>query len=203
MIPEDELLARFLVWGAMMAAMMLPSALPTISVFHQVSCRHQPQRAGISLLFASAYGAVWLLFSLMMAWTQWHLGQLQLLLSASWLTVLLFLLAGLYQFSSLKRHCLKVCRSPFGFLLTDWRPGYLGAGWMGLRFGFFCLGCCWALMLLMLGVGVMSLIGMLAITIMLTVEKLLPVSPVMMARVNGTLLLLWSGVLFLGQMQGD
>ncbi len=197
-----ELLARILIWAAMMAAMMLPSALPTLSVFHQVSRRHQPQRIGVSLLFASAYGSVWLLFSVLLAWSQWQLGQLHTLISMSWLTVLLFLFAGLYQFSSLKRHCLKVCRSPFGFLLTDWRPGYVGAGWMGMRFGFFCLGCCWALMLVMLGVGVMTLVGMLVITVMLTVEKLLPVSSATLAKVNGSLLLLWAGLLFVRQIQG-
>ncbi len=197
---EYEFLARCLVWVTMMGAMMLPSALPTLSVFHRVSRRHQPQLMGITLLFASTYGAVWLLFSLLMAWIQWRLGLLPMPVSANWLTVLLFLLAGWYQFSPWKRKCLRVCRSPFGFLMTDWRPGYLGAGWMGARFGFFCLGCCWALMLLMFGIGMMTLTGMLVLMVMITMEKLLPINPTLLTRINGSLLFLWAGVLLAGQL---
>lgn len=198
----SELVALIGIWGAMMAAMMLPSALPTFAVFHQVSRRHQPQLLGASLVYACGYALVWLVFSLAMAWTQWRMGQVALTASASWMTGALFLVAGAYQFSPLKQGCLRGCRSPFGFLLTDWKPGYTGAGWMGVRYGLHCLGCCWALMILMLGVGVMTLTGMVVITIMVTVEKLLPLNPVILTRINGALLLLWAGVLLVGPFEG-
>ncbi len=190
------------IWAAMMAAMMLPSFLPVFAVFHQVSRRHQPERVGVSMAFVSAYAMVWGVFSLTMGGVQWQWMQLQTDGINSRMTSLLFLLAGMYQFSSLKQGCLKGCRSPFGFLLTDWRSGYLGAGWMGWRYGLFCLGCCWALMLLMLGVGMMSLVGMLVITIMVTVEKLLPIDPVILTTIHGSLLLLWAGVLLIGPFEG-
>src|SRR3954470_14647891 len=91
-----------------------------------------------------------------------------------WFSAALFLAAGLYQFSPLKRRCLDYCRSPDGFILSEWRDGKLGAFVMGARHGLFCLGCCAALMLLLFAVAVMDLRWVAALTVMVTAEKLLP-----------------------------
>src|SRR6185503_20460985 len=85
-----------------------------------------------------------------------------------------FLAAGLYQFSPLKQRCLALCRSPAGFILSEWRDGALGAAVMGLRHGLFCLGCCAALMVLLFAVAVMDLRWVAALAILVTAEKLLP-----------------------------
>jgi|ERR1700756_4757659 predicted metal-binding membrane protein len=68
---------------------------------------------------------------------------------------LLLLIAGVFQFSRLKHSCLRTCRSPLGFLLSDWRNGLWGAWRMGIHHGLYCLGCCWALMALLFVGGVM------------------------------------------------
>ena len=86
----------------------------------------------------------------------------------------LFLAAGLYQFSPLKERCLAYCRSPDGFILSEWRDGALGAAVMGLRHGLFCMGCCAALMVLLFAVAVMDLRWVAALTVLVTAEKLLP-----------------------------
>ncbi len=87
---------------------------------------------------------------------------------------LVLILTGLFQFSRLKNACLQKCRSPIGFVLTEWREGYAGALVMGLRHGAFCTGCCWALMLLMFVGGVMNLAWMGALALYFLAEKLLP-----------------------------
>ena len=91
-----------------------------------------------------------------------------------WFSAALFLAAGLYQFSPLKERCLDYCRSPDGFILSEWRDGALGAMIMGLRHGLFCMGCCAALMALLFAVAVMDLRWVAALTVLVTAEKLLP-----------------------------
>jgi len=84
------------------------------------------------------------------------------------------IVAGLYQFTPLKRACLGHCRSPLAFLAQHWRPGRFGAVAMGLRHGAYCLGCCWALFAVMAAAGVMSLAWMLLLTLIVFVEKVSP-----------------------------
>jgi predicted metal-binding membrane protein len=86
----------------------------------------------------------------------------------------LFFAAGLYQFSPLKERCLTYCRSPAGFILSEWRDGRLGAARMGLRHGLFCMACCAGLMLLLFAVAVMDVRWVAALTALVTAEKLLP-----------------------------
>ena len=83
----------------------------------------------------------------------------------------IFAIAGLFQFTPLKESCLKECRSPFGFFVRYYRRGAGHAWRLGLRHGLFCLGCCWALMLVMFGVGVGSLAWMLALAGVMVIEK--------------------------------
>ena len=87
---------------------------------------------------------------------------------------MLFAAAGIYQWTPLKDVCLNRCRSPVGFVLTEWRDGTLGAVVMGLRHGLFCIDCCAALMGLLFAVAVMTLRWVAAVAVLVTIEKLLP-----------------------------
>ena len=83
-------------------------------------------------------------------------------------------LAGGFQFSPLKARCLNQCCSPFSFFLRYYRKG-VGSAWrLGLCYGALCVGCSWALMLVMFGLGVGSLVWMAVLTGMMMVEKTLP-----------------------------
>lgn len=86
----------------------------------------------------------------------------------------ILLAAGLYQFTPLKRVCLRHCRSPLAFFAQHWRDGLLGALRLGILHGAYCLGCCWALFAVLVAVGVMSIGWMLLLTLVVFVEKVLP-----------------------------
>jgi predicted metal-binding membrane protein len=86
----------------------------------------------------------------------------------------LLIAAGAFQWTAAKHSCLRNCRSPLGFLISEWRDGVAGACRMGLIHGAFCVGCCWLLMLLPFAAGVMNLGWMLAITVYVVLEKALP-----------------------------
>jgi predicted metal-binding membrane protein len=170
-------LAVFLMWAVMMAAMMLPSASPMVFTFAGLSRRRgEPAR---TLAFVAAYLALWIAFSAAATLLQWALQ------ARGWLTPMivsrspalsaaLLLIAGLFQFSPLKLSCLRACRTPLGFLMSDWRDGVFGAWRMGLRHGLYCLGCCWALMALLFVGGVMNLLWIAALTALVGIEKLAP-----------------------------
>jgi predicted metal-binding membrane protein len=111
---------------------------------------------------------------------------------------LILVAAGVYQWTPLKRACLTLCRSPVEFISRHWSKGLSGALGMGLRHGLYCVGCCWALMLLLFFGGVMSLAWIAAITFFVLLEKLAPYGE-WSARVGGALLVtaglwvFWSG----------
>jgi predicted metal-binding membrane protein len=86
----------------------------------------------------------------------------------------LLLAAGIFQWTPLKRACLRGCRSPLTFLMSEWREGPAGAFRMGVRHGAYCLGCCWALMAVLFVVGVMNLLWVAAIALFVLAEKALP-----------------------------
>lgn len=172
-----NVLAVFAMWVIMMAAMMLPSALPMILTFVDLSGRTSDFARGQG--FVLAYLLVWLAFSALATMAQWALQALDwvdpmIVSTSAWLTGALLLIAGLYQFSPLKRICLSGCRSPMAFLIGDWRPGFRGAFVMGARHGLLCLGCCWALMGLLFVGGVMNLAWLAAVSVVVAVEKVLP-----------------------------
>ena len=190
-------------WTIMMAAMMLPSALPMLLQFVNLARRNGEAARGRA--FVGAYLLVWLMFSMAATALQWCLQ------AAGWtdpmaasrsarLTAALLLLAGIYQFSPLKQVCLARCRTPVGFLLGEWRPGASGALVMGLRHGLFCLGCCWALMALLFVGGVMNLAWVAALAIAVALEKMLP-RGAQLAAVMG-LLLICAGVFRLLDLLG-
>src|SRR5262249_9184497 len=98
------------------------------------------------------------------------------------------IIAGVYQLTPFKGACLSHCRSPLVFLMTRWRDGAGGAFRMGATHGLFCLGCCWALMIVLFAVGVMNLAWVAALTILVLVEKLTPAGLVI-SRVSGLAML--------------
>jgi predicted metal-binding membrane protein len=176
-----DALLLFAMWSAMMAAMMVPGASPMVTAFATINRRRRERSAPYvsTAVFLFGYLVVWIGFSVIATAMQWLLQATGLLTtmmqSAShYLSAVLFLAAGLYQFSPLKERCLAYCRSPDGFILSEWRDGALGAAIMGLRHGLFCLGCCAALMALLFAVAVMNLRWVAALTILVTAEKLLP-----------------------------
>jgi predicted metal-binding membrane protein len=171
----------FAMWSAMMAAMMIPGASPMITTFATINYRRQARAAPYvpTSAFLLGYLIVWVGFSVIATALQWVLQTLGLLTtmmqsSSYYWSAALFGAAGIYQLSPLKAMCLAHCRSPNVFVLTEWRDGTLGAVVMGLRHGLFCMGCCAALMLLLFAVAVMDLRWVVALTVLVTSEKLLP-----------------------------
>jgi predicted metal-binding membrane protein len=186
-----------LMWAVMMAAMMLPSVAPMILLFGTIARRGQrtgdsPADAGV---FGLGYVAVWAAFSLVAVAVQFGLDQAALLspmmsTTSRALAGGVLIGAGMYQWTPLKQACLRRCRSPLEFLVTEWREGRRGAFVMGLRHGGYCLGCCWVLMLLLFVGGIMNLAWIAGIAMFVLVEKLAPAGH-WIGRAAGAALILW------------
>jgi predicted metal-binding membrane protein len=97
--------------------------------------------------------------------------------------------AGLYQLSALKQACLATCRSPLSFMTRLWRPGAIGALRLGLAHGGYCLGCCWALMLLLFVDGVMNLLWVALLAVLVLVQKVLPLQRATTMVTGGAMLI--------------
>jgi predicted metal-binding membrane protein len=190
-----ELVMLFLMWTVMMVAMMLPSASPVVLLVVSTYRRRGGNARALSVAFASGYLAVWTAFSMVAAVLQLVLHRVALL-SPSMATRsavaggAILLVAGAYQWLPLKNTCLIRCRSPLAFIATEWREGAGGAFTMGFRHGLYCLGCCWALMLLLFAAGVMNLIWVAAIALFVLLEKVAP-RGVLLGRAAGLLLMIW------------
>lgn len=175
----SDFILVYSMWAVMMAAMMLPSAIPVIQAFGKICLRQSKQAVQLTALFILAYFSVWLLFSVGLTLLQKQFHSLDWLSpmmesQSSLLSGGILILAGLYQFTPVKNACLKQCQTPFGFLLNHWQKGPAGAFQMGFMHGMTCLGCCWAEMLIMFSVGVMNLLAMALITLLVITEKTLP-----------------------------
>lgn len=170
------------VWLTMMAAMMLPSVAPMALVFNRVSGERarRGQAAFVpTWVFLAGYLLVWTAYGLAafgvdrgvraagLGFLSWHRG-------GPIAAGVVVAVSGLYELTPLKRLCLDHCRSPLHFVLHDWREGRLGALRMGVRHGVLCVGCCWALMLVLFAVGVMSLSWMGVVAALIFAEKVLP-----------------------------
>jgi predicted metal-binding membrane protein len=156
MMDGPESLVSFLwLWLAMSAAMMLPTVVPATYL-----------AAGIgrsAALFVAGYSAVWAATGVLA-----FAAAVRLDGAGRWAAVAAVLLAAAYQLTPLKEACLRLCRSPLGLLL---RRGSLRAG---IEHGALCLGCCWALMLALIALGVGSMFWMAAVAIVVLVEKVAP-----------------------------
>ncbi len=173
--------AVFVMWIVMMGAMMLPAVAPMVDAFATINRRRRERDAPFvaTTFFTSGYLLAWSGYSALATAAHWGLERVGLLDTLMQSTSLglsggLFLAAGLYQWTPLKEVCLTRCRSPAGFVLTEWRDGGAGAIVMGLRHGGYCIGCCAALMALLFAVAVMSLAWVAALTVVVLIEKLLP-----------------------------
>jgi predicted metal-binding membrane protein len=167
-----------LCWQLMTVAMMLPSSMPMVQMVVYAG-RKQTHPIKVPLAFLSGYAVIWTAFAAgaFLGDTMVHflVARWPWLAVHSWLIgAVTFFIAGLFQFSPLKEHCLDMCRTPLGFFMRHYRRG-VGAAWrLGVRHGGYCLGCCWALMLVMFGVGVGNLAGMAALTGAMVIEKAIP-----------------------------
>jgi predicted metal-binding membrane protein len=162
-------------WAVMMTAMMLPSALPMIALYGAIQrgpATAAPKGVPIAV-FTAVYLLVWaatgvpvyLAHSLLMTLRE---------PAFSYGVALILVVAGVFQLSPLKHACLRACRSPLGFLLGHWRAGRRGSLALGWSHAVYCLGCCWALMLVLVAAGAMGLSWVLLITAIVAAEKLLP-----------------------------
>lgn len=187
--PLDGVLT-FAMWSVMMVGMMTGSAAPMMVFFAGAHAKRHP-RGGWSrvLLFGVGYLVIWIGFSAIATVTQWALQRASLLsdvmaASKPGLAAAIVIVAGVYQLTPFKGACLSHCRSPLGFLMTHWQEGAAGAFHMGATHGLFCLGCCWALMIVLFAVGVMNLAWVAALTILVLIEKLTS-SGLVVSRVSG------------------
>ena len=169
------LLAFLLAWQIMIAAMMVPSSLPLVRLFAAAS-RSQPRPAVAMTAFLGGYAAVWSAFGAL-AFT-FDLGVHRAVDGIGWVGANswaigggVLALAGAFQFTQLKDACLDRCRRPDAFMLRHYRRGAGGGFQLGARHGAFCVGCCWALMLVMFAAGVASLVWMVILAAVMRYEK--------------------------------
>ncbi len=202
---SGDILLTFLMWTVMMVAMMTPSATPMILTFAKVNRQRHADQTPIpaTVVFLLGYLLVWSSFSAGATLVQWGLHSAALLSSemikvTPLLGGILLILAGTYQFTPLKYICLSHCRTPLGFLMTEWREGTQGTLLMGLRHGVYCVGCCWLLMTLLFVAGVMNLLWVAVIAGCVLVEKVVPAGQ-WISRAIGVLTVGW-GVWLLLQM---
>ena len=168
-----------LMWAAMVLAMMLPSAGPMILTYAEIAetAVRKGQKIVSPLLIAAGYTVIWLGFASVATLAQFVFTRAALLdtgmASVSFLfSGAIFIAAGVYQFSALKHACLTQCRQPFPFFFAHWQTTARGVFKLGLQQGLYCLGCCWAMMLVMFAVGVMNVIWMAALGIIMALEKI-------------------------------
>jgi predicted metal-binding membrane protein len=164
-------------WTVMMAAMMLPSTSPLVLLYARQST------ATSSALLTAGYVAVWAGVGLAAYGIDMRLPD-----PSNRIVGAVLIGAGLYQLTPLKAACLKGCRNPADFLVTHWRRGGVGALRLGVEHGAFCVGCCWALMGVLIVAGSMSLAWVVAIALVVAGEKLLPAGQ-LLGRLGGVVLL--------------
>jgi predicted metal-binding membrane protein len=175
-----DVLLTFLMWAIMMIGMMTPSVAPMLLIYARVA-RHANERAqpfASTGWFAAGYLLAWVIFAAAATLLQWLLNQAALMtpamaLASEPLGGALLVAAGLYQWTPFKDACLGQCRSPFQFIQSrgGFRSDRGGSIRLGLEHGAFCIGCCWALMLLLFLVGVMNLLWIAALAALVLVEK--------------------------------
>ena len=197
--------AAAVLWLTMMLAMMLPAMAPVIAAYAEISRRDAGGGGACAarvVVFGFGYFLLWGGYALAAAGLQLALRDTDLFraggtVAAPDLAAGLLIAAGVYQWSPVKDACLRRCRSPLAFLLAHWRPGLAGAFRIGVQHGWFCLGCCVALMSLMFVLGTMALWGMAAIAAYCVAERILPGAERWGRGVGATLVL--AGLFALGR----
>lgn len=189
-----------LMWFLMSVAMMLPSAVPMIRTYCELAdtAGRQKHAAVHPLVLVGGYLTVWLAASLVLAAITvaiQKIGTGSSERAAYPAAAAALAVAGLYQFSRLKQACLEKCRNPFGVLFSRWTTMPSGIFRLGVEQGLFCLGCCWALMLVMFAVGLMNVFWMALLGVFALAEKQL--NGAVISRVAGVILLVWGAALLL------
>jgi predicted metal-binding membrane protein len=170
-------------WVVMMAAMMLPAVTPMVLAYRAVEHERRGQGAsakpGDAGLFLAGYLAVWAAaglvgYALLEAGRRLDGGLLAWDRAGRFTAAGVVLAAALYQLTPSKNACLSRCRSRRAFLRESWHDGRDGALRMGVEHGAWCLGCCWALMAALFGLGAMSIAWMALICGLVAAERLLP-----------------------------
>ena len=196
MVPASAIsdaLLLFIMWWAMMLAMMLPSASPAILIYAAFARKHQSKGIAPVAVFASGYAAIWTGFSLAAVALQLLVRpviELDMTMAVTSRVVGAGLLAaaGLYQMTPLKQACLRNCQSPLMFFAKRWRKGLQGSLRMGIEHGSYCLGCCWVLMALLFYGGIMDLRWIVGIALYIAAEKFIPAGT-NLARLTGLMLM--------------
>lgn len=187
------------VWVAMMAATMFPAVAPMILMYARINATKRTKGMAWTptWLFLAGYMIVWgglglaaylaaLAAEDLAARSGWVQG------NAARLGGAMIVLAGAYQFSKLKDRCLTECRSPMAFVMQYWKDGRRGAVEMGVKHGWHCAGCCWAIMAAMFPLGMMNIAALAGVTAFIYAEKVLPGAKVL--RYGAGLALLAYGV---------
>ena len=179
-LPGLEFAFVFAMWTVMMVGMMTPSAMPMIFMYTSVGRYAEPQSTPLAatVWFVAGYFLVWVAFAVLATLVQWALERTALLDSAmagtsNILGGLVFVAAGSYQWTRLKDICLTQCQMPFAFLMRHggFRRDVPGCLLLGLRHGAYCVGCCWALMVLLFVGGVMNLLWIVLLSLLIFLEK--------------------------------
>jgi len=185
-------------WTLMTVAMMLPTTLPLLEVFRRLTARRR-ERSQLMVLLIIGYLSVCMGFGVAAHTFDWIVHQI--VERISWLETNAWvigagtlLLAGSFQFSRLKYRCLDKCRAPLSFVMQYWRGRHdrRNAFLLGVHHGIFCVGCCWAMMLLMFALGVGNVAWMLILGVVMAVEKNMPWGRRLSAPL-GVVLLAWGG----------
>ena len=188
-------LAFTLQWGVMMTAMMLPSAAPMILLYGKAARRpgNSSERVIPPQVFAMTYVVMWVLTGVpvYLAWVA--IGEIAahsttFAAAVPYAIAGTLLATGIYQLSPLKHACLRQCQSPADFLMRRWRSGYAASLELAATHAAYCIGCCWALMVLLVVAGAMSLPWVLGIALLVFAEKVLPGGE-RTARITGVLLI--------------
>ncbi len=166
--------ALALMWAVMMTAMMAPAAAPSYLLHVRMA-----KRPLASAAYLAGYLGAWAAAGVAYALAHWALQAAGLIgmgmrLSSTPVAGALLILAGAWQWSPLKGNCVARCRSPLGFMMTDWRDGVPGAFVMGLRYATWCVGCCGLLMMVLFVAGAMSFAWAVAISLYVLAERVLP-----------------------------
>ena len=176
-----DFILLFLMWIVMMIAMMTPSVAPLILVFAKVNRERKLQHHPFvnTGYLITGYFLVWAVYSVAATALQWLLQQIAWLnpdmkTTNKILGGIILILTGIFQFTPLKKTCLTYCRSPLNFVLLHWKEGKKGALNMGIENGFYCLGCCWLLMVLLFVAGIMNLLWVALIALFVLAEKISP-----------------------------
>lgn len=166
----------FWMWAVMMAAMMLPTLVPTLTTYEALMVSADGTRAGWVGVIVG-YTIVWVGFAAVITGVQLGLlfgGVIDMLGigKTPWLGIGLLIAVGAFQFTRAKEICHGVCHAPMQYFLGHWRTGFSGGLRMGLGLGAYCVGCCWGFMSLGFVGGVMSLLWMGLATVFMVLEKL-------------------------------